>query len=430
MSNYNLKKEDFMFSKEEIQQNPSFRMVDSEGELSLFSPDHQNLKDSKYRGIIFYGDKFIGKGFDYTQIYTEELHKNDLEDNVIPSLDKCRIFDSYEGTIIKMFYVEEQQKWFVSTNRKLNAFKSMWASKKESFGSLFKKSLEFEVQKNDKFLEAIGGEFDIEKDNIIEKLQNILDKNKQYMFLVLSTFENRVVCKNKDNSLYLVASVENGVLNLDEKLPLNTPNEISFTNLDDLYNYIDSCDYLSKQGVIVFTPNNNYYKIFNNNYAELYEARGNEPSIKFRYLQVRRNNRLVDALKYLYPEFIDDFSDYENHLLDIASNIHQAYVNRFIKKNYTTVNSDEYQVIKACHSWHIEDRFNNKINQNKVFEFLETQPASSLNHMIKRLIIDRKKSPEDKNENAELNSASKSLTKIKPYKFLLKKLIFSESSEA
>jgi len=253
------------------------------------------------------------------------------------------------------------------------------------------------------------------------------------MFLVLSTFENRIVCKNKDNSVLLVASVENGVLNLDEKLPLNTPDELFFNNLDELYNYIDSCDYLSKQGVIVFTPDNKHYKIFNNNYSELYEARGNEPSIKFRYLQVRQNKRLVDALKYLYPDFIDYFNDYENHLFDIASNIHIAYVNRFIKKQYTTVNSDEYQVIKACHSWHIEDRFNNKINANKVFEFLEVQPASSLNHMIKRFILDKKKTSEDQNENSETsNLPSKKLVnsnRTRPQKSLLKNLIFSESSE-
>lgn len=432
MSIYNLNKEDnLMISKEEVEKNPMYRMVDSEGEVTLYSPDHNNLKDSIYRGIVFYGDKYVGKGFDYTPIYTNDSHKNHEEENkLFTDIKKCRVFDSFEGTILKMFFLEGENRWFISTNRKLNAFKSTWSSKKDSFGSLFKKALEFEAKENTKFLEAIGGSFNVEKDNIIEKLESILDKNKQYMFLLLSNSDNRIVCKNKDNSLYFVASIENGLLNVDDKLPLNTPNELFFNSFDELYNYIDYSDFLSKQGVIIFTQDNkHHYKIFNDNYNELYEARGNEPSIKFRYLQVRRNKKLVDALKYLYPEFIQNFDDYEHNLFNIASNIHVAYVNRFIKKMYTTVNSDEYQVIKACHTWHSEDRFVNKINLDKVFEFLELQSPSSLNHMIKRYILDKKKSVEDSNNVSEASSVKPQNSvsnKVRPS--LLKKLMFSESS--
>ena len=46
--------------------------------------------------------------------------------------------NSYEGAIIRVFYFKD--KWFYSTHRKLDAFKSRWSSK-ETFGDTFLKSI-------------------------------------------------------------------------------------------------------------------------------------------------------------------------------------------------------------------------------------------------------------------------------------------------
>jgi hypothetical protein len=174
------------------------------------------------------------------------------------------------------------------------------------------------------------------------------------------------------------------------------PKKHNFTDIKELYKYVDNVNYKDLQGVIVFAPDNYQYKIFNEDYYELYSVRGNEPSIKFRYLQVRMNKKDSDILHYLYPDFSRHFDDYENIIYDVANDIKNAYVERFIKKNYITVPSEEYQVIKECHSWHLDDRITNKINYDKVLDILNKQPPTNLNRMIKKKIGEKNGFKKDK----------------------------------
>ena len=54
-------------------------------------------------------------------------------------------------------------------------------------------------------------------------------------------------------------------------------------------------------GIIAFQSPEKQFKATTAEYSELFNARGNEPSVKFRYLQVRMNGDVRDALYYLYP---------------------------------------------------------------------------------------------------------------------------------
>ena len=80
-----------------------------------------------------------------------------------------------------------------------------------------------------------------------------------------------------------------------------------------------------KQGVIIFAPNNKQYKILNKDYLKFFSVRGNEPSIKYRYLQVRMNSHLINIFLDLYPNMIEKFEDYENVIYSIAQNIYKSY---------------------------------------------------------------------------------------------------------
>ncbi|NDG32425.1 hypothetical protein EB118_20415, partial [bacterium] len=76
-----------------------------------------------------------------------------INNNIVSIFDKCSFYDSYEGALIRMFYYKN--KWYLSTNRKLDAYRSKWASK-ESFGSYFFKALVNAVESNNELREAIG----------------------------------------------------------------------------------------------------------------------------------------------------------------------------------------------------------------------------------------------------------------------------------
>ena len=115
------------------------------------------------------------------------------------------------------------------------------------------------------------------------------------------------------------------------------------------------------------------------------DSRGNEPSLKFRYLQVRMDKDVTDDLYYLYPTFSEIFDDYEKKISSIAEWIYKKYVERYINHNYVAVPKDEFVIMKKCHEWHLENRTNNRISIRKVLEITNQQNATTLNRMIRRI---------------------------------------------
>jgi hypothetical protein len=86
----------------------------------------------------------------------------------------------------------------------------------------------------------------------------------------------------------------------------------------------------------------------------------------------------------LYPRFTDQFESYENTLYGFAKTIYDAYVKRFIKRQFVTLPKEEYTIMRACHSWHLEDRGKNRMNLRKVIEKMNAQSPTTLNKMIRR----------------------------------------------
>ena len=363
---------------EKLSENIRLVDTDEENKLDLFCyvkcTDTDNDLIKKCRGVVFTDQTLVMKAFPYTLEYNNS--ETDKINDFIPDVNQCNIYESHEGALIRMFYFNN--KWYVSTHRKLNAFKSKWASR-ESFGSSFKKALESEVEHNEKFKERLN-----DGDNILERFEEILDVKKQYMFLIRNNKDNRIVCDPPNRAiLYHVGTFVDGKLLMTEDLNIPYPKKLEFTSTTDLIDYVDKISYKDIQGLICFTPKGEL-KIINKDYQDLFKARGNEPSIKFRYLQVRMNNRYTNMLYHLYPHMSTIFDEYENTLYDIARNIYKAYIQRFIKKRYVTVPREEFTVIRECHSWHLSNRTENRISLEQIIKILNQQSPTHLNHMIRR----------------------------------------------
>ena len=369
--------------------NKDVKLTDSKDGLDLFCYIKCSASDSnllkKCRGVVFKGDELIMNGFPYTYELSED-NREDVEDRLKGIFDECTFYDSYEGTVIRMFNYNNI--WYTSTNRKLDAYKSKWSSK-DSFGLYFRNSLNSEYEHNEMFRNRISPD---ESKDIIERFQETLDINKQYMFLLLNNEENRIVCQpSLRPTVFHVGTFINGELNMDENIDIPYPQKHTFNNIEEIYEHVSKINISKLQGVIVFGPNNVQYKIFSKDYAYLYRVRGNEPSIKFRYLQVRQDKEYVKLLKELYPNFTKTFEEYENILVEVAKFINKAYVDRFIRNLYVAVPQEEYAVIRSCHEWHLNDRSRNKISLSKVIEVLNQQEATNLNKMIKRYYLEQKK---------------------------------------
>ena len=219
------------------------------------------------------------------------------------------------------------------------------------------------------------------------------------MFLLLNNEQNRIVCDAPQTpTIFHVGTFIDGILSMNEDINIPYPRKHHFSKMSELYDYVNSVNIYRTQGVILFAPDNVQYKIYNREYYDLYKVRGNEPSIKFRYLQVRMDKRYNKLLHYLYPSSSKLFDEYENSIYAIGKKIYQAYFDRFIKNEYITVPTEEFAVIRACHSWHQEDRVNNKISLNKVLEILNTQTPTQINKMIKKLYLDKQTGEEGENK--------------------------------
>jgi hypothetical protein len=357
----------------------SVRLVDTDEKtgLDLFCYTKCTLEDSKLlkacRGVVFDGDNIVMPAFPFTSEFN-----NSASEKFVPMLgefDKCTFYDAHEGALIRMFFFGGR--WFVCTHRKLDAFRSKWASR-QSFGTLFKQSLEACFDSDDTPDLPDG-------DNILERFQTRLDRENQYMFLVRNSADNRIVCHAPGKpTLYHVGTFVNGELDMECDVGVPHSRSLTFADVDDLIDHIDCVDIKKLTGVLCFAADGSPIKIVNDEYQNLFNARGNEPSIKFRYLQVRLNRTHVNMLHYLYPNFEGEFEEYENAIYEIARGIYRSYVQRYIKKLHVVVPREEFQVMKACHVWHHQDRGKNMISLDQVIGVLNTQPPTALNHMIRR----------------------------------------------
>jgi hypothetical protein len=378
-----------------VAQAEKVRLVDADEEsgLELYCYNRCSNEEDDFikgcRGLVFHGEKLVMKAFSYTDEYNHT--EIPVLEKVLSNFSKWSFYTAYEGALLRLFYFSG--KWFLSTHRKLNAFRSKWSSH-ESFGTLFKKALENEASINQNFFKKLVKRVD-EGENILDMFQASLDKTKQYMFLLRNSSDNRIVCfppSVGDHFIFHVGTIFNNQLSMEDDIGLLFPEKKYFMNVEQLVNHIESnIDFRYHQGIVCFGSDGRHVKVLHKEYQDFFRARGNEPSIKFRYLQVRMNKKITDLLYHLYPEMAETFDDYENTIYDIARSIYRAYVQRFIKKRYVTVPREEYQVINECHTWHLSDRENNRISLDKIIGMLNKQPPTNLNHMIRRFKTEQAK---------------------------------------
>lgn len=320
----------------------------------------ENVKN--LRGMIFNkkGQQLF-KSVGYTEEYTEKT----VPVEKIKNLEKYKIFHSEEGTLIKVFFLEEAHKWYVSTNKKLDAFKCKWGGSKESFGENFEK--------------AIGVNLD--------EFTSKFDPNHMYLFLLKHTKSTRLVCnvvENQEKVLH-VGTMNSAGDYVDVDVGISKPEKLSFATAQDLFSYVRNVDPFKKQGVILFEEGRRSFKILNENYRDYLTVRGNQTSIPFRYIQVR-GTPMENKLKLLYPEYSQKFSEYDNAIKQISKNIYDVYVRRFIKKEFAQTDPVAYRIVKEAHGKHIADR-NFKVTLN-VIENLMTEEKfhSSVNQLVKNFL--------------------------------------------
>lgn len=399
-----------------LAENPDAVITDRDEEtnLAIWStksvPGAKEESDAgKDRGMVFDGDKLVSKGLSKPNEITVPTCERYLDpplSETVPSVKEKieelkiinpRTFVAYEGAIIRVFCYNG--KWYTSTNRKLDAFKSRWGGD-DSFGKLFVDAIR--KHNNTPFFQhgTRYGDVDAvptrtnfipdadtkDDESVLKDFYTLLRSDHQYHFLLRNTKDNRIVSPaptDKDPSFYHVGTFKD------------------FVSVDDLrfdwamypeerdYSYAEAIEHLACkkyfsvpyiQGLIII-GDNAQFKLYSSDYSYFFNLRGNEPSVKFRYLSLRMDEGDRNKFKMLYPEYIDEFNDYENILYKQARAIHEKYKARFIRHEYIRVDKTLFYIMTQCHNWH---------RTNKAYVTLETVigvindcNAVTLNKLIK-----------------------------------------------
>jgi hypothetical protein len=378
-----------MFESKLAEYAGNIKEMDTRDNLKLYHYTECNDESPEFvkecRGVVWDGEKIVMKTFGYSPEYVFESdnveHVHKLQ-QVLGDIGKCKFFVSEEGSLVRLFNYNSQ--WILSTHKKLDAYNSKWSSN-ENFGEIFEKSLYNEYVGNTKFAEFVGTGLSKPK-TVFEFLTKKLDTERSYLFFLKNTIFNRIVCKATDDyQLYLAGSFnrEGEDFTVSHELPISISQELYFDNYVDIIKYSELCDYEKCQGVLIVRDGKTLVKLLNQRYYDYFNIRGNEPNITFRYLQLRNEADKIEMFMDLYPEHEKLFETCEMNLDEISRRIHNCYINRFVKKEYSVVPPDQYQIIKECHSWHLSDRDNNKVSLSKVKNVLDNYPVKHVYKILK-----------------------------------------------
>ncbi len=267
-------------------------------------------------------------------------------------------YDAYEGTIIRVYNVGG--KWNMSTHKKLDAFKSRWSCQ-TSFGQ--------------NFVFALGAES-------LEQFYSRLNPSFRYVFLLINNEQNRVVCSAPDGHIVYHVGTFNDQFKLVENDDLGflKPVKHSFTSPTDLCDFVERLNPLYQMGLICMSDDGfRHVKVLNSRYKNLTKFRGNTPSLKYRYLEVRTNHELVTGLTTLFPSYENVFRSIENAVHQLAVKLHSTYMRRYVnkQKEFIILPPDEHNVLKTC----LTNR-NVRITPETVKEVLNKLSPFKLNQML------------------------------------------------
>lgn len=356
------------------------RVCETSDDLSLYHYKNVDENSSpllkQVRGVVF--DKsgnLVMRGFPYTPEY---VHDDPDLSRKIGQVEKYKICLSFEGTIIRVFWFKDR--WFVSTHKKLFANESYWAVGYMSFEEQFQHAIESNLSNPDsllkKYMESCGQtEFNY------NTFFDVLDKTKQYMFLITPILENRIVCAHYNNISvpFHVGTFVNNKFTMDENIGLPTPPMKEFKSVEDLSTFVAGCYPFHTQGVLLMSEHG-FYKVVSKMYTFFHSLRGNQPNIILRYLELLNDEEKLNYYVQLYPEFVHRFIDVQNTLNHLCKKIHDAYVRRFVKKQFVFLPKLQFLFLKKVHNTYVNT--SEKTTIERVSSLLLQESPVSLYRMI------------------------------------------------
>ncbi len=311
-SNYGLDKEGNLVVIYYIPNTDGLKEINYE-HYKLIKYDRESLLNQNlglFRSIIFSNNKLVCYS-PQKSISLEEFKSNQIENITIEEI--------IEGTMINLFYDEYIEKWTFASKSNIGA-NCKFYSNSITFHEMYEDCL-----KNSKL--------------------NYDDLDKKYCYsFVIQHPKNRIVVPFDKTSLYLVNiyyCYTKDNLNLVEYIDIRQDNIIdmfknSFVKFPAVYKF-DNYESITMPSSWIFKGymlKTDFYraKILNVNYEHIKDLRGNQPNHKYYYLMLRKNENILTEFLHYYPEFTEQFKEFEKDIKSYIYTLFKNYVSCFIHK--------------------------------------------------------------------------------------------------
>jgi hypothetical protein len=286
---------------------------------------HELNGETKFQGTITKGDHTLCLGMPICK----DIHNLEEFEKVVSGSDNYRIRPFIDGTLIRVFYDHEHQKWVISTNCVIDAYKSYWKNK-VSFGKMYE--------------ECIKSKFQIERG----EFEDTLNKEYRYYFLISHT-ESLYPLRITSNEIYEIQVLDkNGDHAPDKKY-----NNFKPVPMDQLSRSKEElvCDIQRGEisGIVIENKDHRYcwFSDFYIKKKENYESIFNG-SIGQNILKLDSDQ--VEALKDDYPDIEIYDAIMKNVRKHFLKQCHIEYIRRYVQKNFREIHPSIHHFIKRLHT--------------------------------------------------------------------------------
>ena len=322
----------------------------------------------------------------------EEMSEQHDSDEIVD--DSWRVYESVEGTMLRVHYSSDR--WHVSTNRKLNAYQSRWSSPR-TFGEQMEAVL--------RHLVPVEEEATPQSMHTMSSFLASLDPSQVYSFLLRNEESNRIQCTVPetwadklvyvgrhplgappafDTWTFAEDDSERGAHVLLSQLPTLCRVDVTGT-WRDVHALANTLSPTDAQGILcLHVPSGRAVKVFSDAYREAVRIRGVHPNIRVRYLEVRGDAALREALRQHFPFYQSTFDEVERALHHAALHLQGAYVTRYIRNDRSVMlPRDEFVFLKRVHEHYLQDRDNNRVYPQTIRNMLDALPPAQLHRVLK-----------------------------------------------
>lgn len=296
------------------------KITDVNFDVSVYSDDYYstdhlsngNNNNDDRRGWVYYKNELFFKEFSHCRT----LHSIDELKTLIK--DDVYYHPALEGSIIRVFFLDGR--WYTTTTSKLNAFKTRWGRlEKDPLIECINKVLHVVDEYVEPEVKSYGKRFEecmLKSFPNVRNLEEVyelkFDKNKKYVFMLLSNWEDRHVCRYDDDESKVKLL---GVFDENNNVELN----VNIEGIETLeYKVLNDDDHLKEakdtfqnklcpekhQGYNLFdSKDRKCYKLYLEEYDKLRNMRDGQPNLLMRYIQIKDicPSKLFDFYT-LFPE--------------------------------------------------------------------------------------------------------------------------------